>query len=374
MKVLQVLPALNSGGVERGTLEIADALVKAGHDSFVMSAGGRLCSQLEREGSVHINRDVGKKSPLTFAKVWSLRRYFAEQQFDIVHARSRMPAWLCHLAIRGMPRRNRPRFVTTVHGMHSVSRYSKVMNYGERVIVVSESVKRFQLENYPDTDTSKLRLIYRGIDPDVFSPYFQASEEWQQQWYGDFPQTYDKCVITLPGRITRLKGHLRFLHLVKSLLDNKRDVIGLIVGGLNPKKSTYAKELFEIISEQGLDRRVLFVGHRSDMREIYSISDVVLSLSEKPESFGRTVLEPLAMGVPVVAWHQGGVGEILDRLFPAGAVAQDDEQGLVDAVERALRGEAAPMLSDNPFLLSRMCEQTLAVYQELLDERQAQEG
>ncbi|PIE39708.1 MAG: hypothetical protein CSA53_00105 [Gammaproteobacteria bacterium] len=242
------------------------------------------------------------------------------------------------------------------------------------MIVVSESVKRFQLENYPDTDTSKLRLIYRGIDPDVFSPYFQASEEWQQQWYGDFPQTYDKSVITLPGRITRLKGHLRFLHLIKSLLDNKRDVVALIVGSHDPQKSTYTKELYETVSKLGLDRRVLFIGHRSDMREIYSISDVVLSLSEKPESFGRTVLEPLAMGVPVVAWHQGGVGEILDRFFPAGAVAQDDEQGLVDAVERVLRGEAAPVVSDNPFLLSRMCEQTLAVYQELLDERQAQES
>lgn len=368
MKVLQVLPALNSGGVERGTLEIAEALVDAGHESLVMSAGGRLVASLERHGSTHIKRDLGKKSPLTFLKVWALRRYLREQQVDIVHARSRMPAWLCYLAIKGMAKKNCPRFVTTVHGMHSVSAYSKVMNFGERVIVVSESVKAFQLQNYPDTDEHKLRLIYRGIDPKKFPRDFCASEEWRQRWYHDFPQTRGKQLVVLPGRLTRLKGHRHFLELIKQLVDQGRDVMGLIVGGDDPKKSAYAKELYEAVSQYGLDSRIVFVGHRADMREIYSLSTVVMSLSEKPESFGRTVLEPLAMGVPVVAWDQGGVGEIMARLFSAGAVPKNNLDALAQAVTKVLLGEAPPVASDNPFLLQDMCDSTLAVYQELLNE------
>ena len=121
LKVLQLLPALDSGGVERGTLEIARALIGAGHESVVLSKGGRLVEQLQREGSRHIARDLGRKSPATFLQYRALRRLFEQERFDIVHARSRLPAWVAWLAWRGMPAGARPHFVTTVHGMHSVS-------------------------------------------------------------------------------------------------------------------------------------------------------------------------------------------------------------------------------------------------------------
>ncbi len=143
LKVLQLLPALDSGGVERGTLEIARALVAAGHESVVLSKGGRLVEQLQREGSRHIARDLGRKSPATFLQYRALRRLFEAERFDIIHARSRLPAWVAWLAWRGMPANARPHFVTTVHGMHSVSRYSAIMCAAERVIAVSDTVRDY---------------------------------------------------------------------------------------------------------------------------------------------------------------------------------------------------------------------------------------
>ena len=137
MKVLQILPALESGGVERGTLEIAQALVQDGHESWVLSAGGRLVEQLERQGSRHVEWDLGRKSLLSLFQIRKLRHWLALEKFDIVHVRSRMPAWITFFAWKKMPFNARPHLVSSVHGLHSVSRYSEIMCCGERVIVVS---------------------------------------------------------------------------------------------------------------------------------------------------------------------------------------------------------------------------------------------
>ncbi|MCG8323936.1 MAG: glycosyltransferase, partial [Thiotrichales bacterium] len=138
LSVIQALPALEVGGVERGTLEVAAELAARGHRSIVISSGGRLVSELARAGSEHINCPIGKKSLLTFRHVFTLREIFRRQNIDIVHARSRLPAWLCWLALRGMPADRRPAFITTVHGPYSVNAYSRIMCYGKHVIAISE--------------------------------------------------------------------------------------------------------------------------------------------------------------------------------------------------------------------------------------------
>ena len=145
LTVLQTLPALHSGGVERGTLEIARALVAAGHRSIVVSDGGRLVEQLEREGSEHITMPVHRKSLASLFQIRPFRRLLEELKPDIVHARSRIPAWIAWLALRRMNPATRPRFVTTVHGMYSVSPYSAIMTKGEVVIAVSETVRDYVL-------------------------------------------------------------------------------------------------------------------------------------------------------------------------------------------------------------------------------------
>src|SRR5574340_562156 len=151
LTVLQLLPALESGGVERGTLEVADALVQRGHRALIMSGGGRLVAPLTKLGAEHYTWPIGVKSPRTLLLVHKLRRFLIEQQVDIVHARSRVPAWIAYLAWRGMEPAMRPRFVTTLHGMYGVNRYSRIMTRGEAVIAVSDTVREYILQNYPDT-------------------------------------------------------------------------------------------------------------------------------------------------------------------------------------------------------------------------------
>ena len=367
LKVLQLLPALDSGGVERGTLEIARALVGAGHESAVLSKGGRLVEQLQREGSRHIARDLGRKSPATFLHYRALRKLFEAERFDIIHARSRLPAWVAWLAWRGMPAGARPHFVTTVHGMHSVSRYSAIMCAGERVIAVSDTVRDYIRTHYPPSRWPHLAdehitVIPRGIDPAEFSRDYQPSDEWLARFRADFPQIGQRKVLTLPGRLTRLKGHHDFITLVGRLAADGLDVVGLVVGGEDPKRPGYAKEIRERVQAEGLAERIVFTGHRSDVREIYAISDCVLSLSSTPESFGRTVLEPLAMGRPVVGSAHGGVAEILGELFPHGAVAKGDVRGASRNVKCILVGQAKAVRTNHRFLLTEMQSATLSLY------------
>lgn len=366
MKVLQVLPALDSGGVEQGTVDIARALVAAGHESWVLSAGGRLVTRLEKQGSRHRTWALGKKSPLTLRHVRPLRRWLAEERFDILHLRSRMPGWICWLAWRAMDPVTRPRLVTTVHGMHSVSRYSEIVTCGERVIVVSESIRKYVQDSYPRCAASKLRLIYRGINPLEYPRGHRPSDRWLGEWYGRFPVLLDKKVVTLAGRLTRLKGHHDFLQLIAGLRAAGQPIHGLVVGGEDPKRMAYAREIYAQVAAMGLEEHISFAGHRSDLRDIYAVSDVVLSLSQQPESFGRTVLEPLSEGRPVVGYDQGGVAEILAALYPRGAVPVGDVAAAGQRVREILAGQIAPPRANNRFLLEVMARDTLAVYRELL--------
>ena len=365
LKILQVLPSLESGGVEKGTLEISSAIIHAGHQSYVMSAGGRLVSELEQSGTTHIEWNIGKKSLLNLFQVKKIRRWLQREQFDIVHVRSRMPAWVIWLAWNKMDPTTRPRLVSTVHGMHSVSKYSAIVTCGERVIAVSNSIQQYVLTNYPSCSPDKVKLIYRGVDASLFPFGYTPEEIWIDRWREQYPQTSNKLIVTLPGRLTRLKGHLVFLELIEKLRNNGLEVIGLIVGSEDPKRKQYAQEIHQKTEQLGLQNHIIFTGHRSDMREIYANSNLVLSLSNKPESFGRTVLEALSIGTPVIGYNHGGVAEILDALFPDGAIDMNNTQQLFERTRRILNQQHDPIIQNKKFLLSNMKSETLELYAEL---------
>ena len=230
LTVMQVLPALHSGGVERGTLEVAGALVQAGHRSVVVSAGGRLVESLLAGGSEHIYLPVGRKSLRALLEVRRLRRMLREEQVDIVHARSRLPAWIVWLAWRGLPAAQRPRFVTTVHGLYSVNRYSAVMTRGERIIAVSDTARRYILDNYPDVDPQRVVTIHRGVDRAEFPRDYHPDTAWLDTWYAEYPLLRKRKVLTLPGRLTRLKAvHGRSVSLVPASWICQSARIGLSV-------------------------------------------------------------------------------------------------------------------------------------------------
>ncbi len=364
LSVAQLLPALRGGGVERGTLEVARELVRCGHRSVVISAGGRLVPELIREGSEHLAWPLGVKSPLTLRWVWPLRRWLTEQRIAILHARSRVPAWIGWLAWRGMEPAIRPRFVTTVHGLYSVSRYSAIMSRGERVIAVSETVRDYLRHHYPELPAARIQLIQRGVDPAAFPYGYQPSSSWLTDWGQQYPPAQDAPVLTLVGRLSRLKGHEDFIELIARLRARAWPVRGLIVGGAEPRRQRYAHQLRRMVQAKGLDNAILFTGHRSDVRDIYAISTLVLSLSAQPESFGRTVLEALSLGTPVVGYDHGGVGEVLARLYPAGLTPFGDLEALTAKVA-ALLASAPPVPPAPVFPLQKMLDETLALYESL---------
>lgn len=362
LTVVQVLPALQSGGVERGTLEVGKHLVDHGHRSIVISAGGRLVDRLLREGSEHVTWDIGSKNPWTFRLVPLLRRFLIENKVDILHARSRMPAWICYLAWKGMNPATRPRFITTVHGLYSVNAYSAVMVKGEKIIAVSEAAMDYIVRSYPKIERERIELIPRGVEPAEFPYGFKPTTEWLGAWQAEHPQLAGRKILCLPARITRLKGHHEFIELVAQLRAQGMDVHGLIVGGEDPNRLGYAAEVRQAVHDRGLDDAISFTGGRLDIREIYSISDIVFSLSTKPESFGRTVLEALCMGVPVVAYDHGGVSEILRTLYPTGRVEPENMEQLVATTVKLL--ETPDRVNpDNPYTLRNMLDRTLAVYE-----------
>ncbi|MFC5571510.1 glycosyltransferase family 4 protein [Lysobacter yangpyeongensis] len=365
LTVVQLLPALESGGVERSTLEIAEALVQAGHRALVVSAGGRLVPRLQALGAEHITLDIGRKSPLTLRHVRRLRALFARERVDLVHARSRLPAWLAVLALRGLPAATRPRFVTTVHGLNSPSRYSAVMTRGERVICVSASVRDYVLRHYPATDATKLRLIPRGIDPAMF-PRAPRPDPAARAWAATQHPALagDAPLLLLPGRGTRLKGHADALKLLADL--HARGVAAKLwlPGAREAGREAYIAELERDAATLGIADAVAFTPPTDAIARAYAASDLVLQLSRKPESFGRTVVEALAVGRPVLGWAHGGVGELLAQLQPRGAVAPFDAAALAAAAAELLAQPPLPPATI-PHTLRAMQESTLAVYAEL---------
>lgn len=361
MKVIQILPELNTGGVERGTLEVGRYLVQLGHESLVVSNGGRLVGQLEEEGSRHIQLPVHKKSLFSLKQVKVLRELFLKEKPDVIHLRSRLPAWLAWLAWRKLDPKMRPRLVTTVHGFYSVNAYSAIMTKGERVICVSESVKGYVLKNYPKIDANRLTVIHRGVDPVVFPYGYQPPDDWLVKWRNDYPQLKDKYVVTLPGRITRWKGQLDFVEIISKLKQRGLPVHGLLVGEPHPKKRAFLDEVVAAIRDAGLEAEITLVGHRSDLREIMAVSDVVVSLSSDPEAFGRVTLEALSLGRPVAGYDHGGVSEQLSVLLPEGKVAPQDLEEMTNLLSNWSESPFLPN-KKNPLTLKAMLQKTAAVY------------
>lgn len=366
LTVVQMLPALESGGVEKGTLEVGKYLVDHGHRSIVISAGGRLVAQLEREGSEHIAWPVGAKRLTTLRYIRTVRDLLRRERPDILHLRSRLPAWIGYRAWKGLAEDARPRLVTTVHGPYTPGRYSSVMVRGERVIAISDMIRAYILRNYPWVDPAVIRVIPRGVDPSGYPHGYRPPAKWLETWHAQYPQLAGKYVITLPGRLTRWKGQEDFIKIIAGLKHRGLPVHGLLVGDAHPRKQYYADELRAQVTAAGLDGDISFTGHRGDLKEIMAVSDVVLSLSLDPEAFGRVSLEALTLGRPVAAYDHGGVAEQLAAVFPQGRVPVGDTAA-AETLLAHWHAQRPAVPAQNPFTLERMLSSTLGVYLELAE-------
>ncbi len=324
MNILHLLPALHSGGVEQVVLELCESLPQHGYECRVISGGGRMVDDILAAGASHITRPVGKKSLRVLVEALWLKRHLLDHPTDVLHVHSRVPAWVAQIALKLMPADKRPKLVSSFHGIYSTNVYSKVMTRGDAVIAVSDYTKQHILKSYPDTDASKIHVIYNSVDTTMYYPAYHPSEEWLTRWKSEYPELQGKFLLSLPGRVTRLKGHLHLIPLMKRLLELGIPAHAMIVGDCSANKLSYKQEVEKQIDAAGLREHISWLGRRKDLRDITCVSAVTLSLTLRPETFGKTTLEALALGRAAIGYEHGGVGEQLRCFLPEGCSPTGD--------------------------------------------------
>jgi len=360
LKVIQLLPELNIGGVERGTKDFSKALIDHGHSSIVISNGGIFETDIINDGAQHIKIPIHKKSLFSLLLAKKLRSIYIAEKPDIVHVRSRMPAWINYYAFKGL--QNKPVLISTFHGLYSTPIYSKIMSKVDHMIAISDTVKKYIIDTYKVTEKN-ISVIPRGCDPISFNKN-SLDEKWLEEWYEQYPQTRNKIVLTLPARISSWKGLDSFLELFSSL--DKKIYYGMVVGPTSSSKNKYFRSLQQKVNELGLNDNITFTGARSDISKIYKISDIVFNLSIKPEPFGRTTIEAISCGSKVIGWDHGGTKEILEELFPDGLVTLNNIKELKSKVI-TISDKNYPKPKENIFTSELMYKRTIDLYNQLLN-------
>ena len=374
INILQVLPRLETGGVERGTLEIASAIEQFGYGSFVASSGGQMVDLFSDAGSQHIELPLNTKNPITIIyNALRLVRIIKLYNIKILHARSRTSAWSGWLATKI----TRIKFVTTFHGRYglqfSLKRYyNSVMVKGHKVIAVSHFIADHIMKNYSQyVKEEDIVTIPRGIYVNYFNEEHVSAERVKEALKYIEAEDDLGCKILLPGRISRGKGHLYLLNILHTMSD--KEWTCYIVGHCTPDHIGYLNKLKDKASELGIYRKIHFVADWKDMPALYAACDVVMSTALIPEAFGRTMLEAQAMGKVVVATAHGGALEIITHGKDGFHIPIDNHKEAADILQRAIRlpPKAKKELTErakqnaSQYSLQSMCQKTIAVYQQL---------
>lgn len=371
-RILQLLPALGDGGVERSAVEMAGYLSSRGLPNWIASAGGPLVAAAEQQGAHHATIAVGRKSPLG---LWSAARAVArlidDEDIDIIHARSRAPAWVGLLAHRLSNRK--PRFLTTFHGVYghrnALKRfYNGAMLRTPVVIANSQFIRRHIVEvyGYPD---DQIIVAPRGIEPDLFDPA-RIAPEVQAAVRRELGGTPDAPLVVMVGRITGWKGHAVLVEALARLA--RKDVRLALVGS---GAASVIAELEQQVAALGLGDRVVLTGSRRDIPAVLAACDIAVSASTRPEAFGRAAIEAQAMARPIIATDHGGSRETVipgetGWLVPAndaGALAEALEQAFSDPEKLIDMGQRGRDNVLRNFTTQAMLEKEFSGYRRILD-------
>ena len=371
--VCQVLPSLDSGGVERGTIEIARFLMAQKQKNMVISSGGRLEEDLKKLGVEHICLPVHSKNPFVMiSTAYKLHKLFVAKNVGVVHVRSRAPAWTVKLALCGL----RIPMLTTFHGTYGLKPapfkrwYNQVMVSGDLVIAVSEHIARHITENYK-IDSNKIRLIPRGADAKTFDVRLldkKKVDALKKEWGVE----KGKTVLLLPGRRTKIKGHVLVMEALKKM--KHKDVQCFFVGS-DQGRTDYTNFLKDKIKELGLQKQVKLIDHCADMLTAYGAADITISATTKPEAFGRTVPEAQLVKCLVIAANHGGAAETIKHGKTGFHFKPNDSDDLARQLDALLslpekRKEFMRNVAQKEVLkkytVEAMCKKTWAVYQELM--------
>lgn len=362
MKALQLVPAMEEGGVERYAVLLNRLLVANGWENVVVSKGGKLSAAIERDGGRHIALDLKSKNPLTyFVRAAKLRKILLAEKPDVVCAHSRVPAWLFVWANRGL----NIRWMTYAHGANSISRYSRVMVRGELTMCPSSFIAEYLKSAYGVSD-ERLRIVPHAVDSVRFDPANVNGEtvaRMRRDWGLD-----GKFVVMSIGRITRLKGYDTLIRAFARL--KMSDARLVIVGGAERDKEGYLDELKALVHELGLDDFAVFAGAQSQIPECLSLASVVVSANTaKPEAFGLSMAEALMMGKPVIAKAFGGARDIVRNEVDGILIPGDNPVGQFAEALRRIRemkfGDIRAA-AQKRFDLAVMARRTCAVYGEFV--------
>lgn len=383
--ILQIIPRLDIGGAERTTVEITEAIVAAGGRALVVAEGGRLVPQIKQAGGEFIAMDAASKNPLTIlGNVRKLQRLIAQENVDLLHARSRAPAWSALMAAR----RTQKPFVTTYHGAYSVNgylkrTYSSIMARGDVVIANSNYIAD-TIRSHFGTSEARMRIIFRGID-DGFDPD-RVSADRVERLRAAWGVQPDQRVILHAARMTTRKGQSVLIAAAAAIASqassSSPDDWVVILAGDQGGRNDYIEDLKRQIQAAGLQDRVRLVGRVDDMPAAYLAAQVAIAASSEPEAFGRVAAEAEAMRCPVIATRIGGAPEAVRAEPQFGPdemtgwlVPPGDVDALVEKLrialhlseeQRAAIGDRARRFVTQSFTLAAMQQATLRVYDELL--------
>lgn len=373
--IMQIIPELGAGGAEQGCIDIAAEIVRAGARAVVVSNGGYRVPELLRVGATHVSLPIHSKNPvIMWRNIARLQKLIRKHKVNIVHARSRAPAWSALKACKGTD----AHFITTCHAPYNISGeakrlYNRSIAQGEIVIAISDFVAKYLMDNYA-VDPARIRVIPRGIPIERFHPTAVTAERLISL-SRELRIPEGANIIMMPGRLTRWKGHHILIEAIEKL--EREDVFCLLIGA-DQGRTEYRKELEDTITAKNLGGKIRIVDHCNDMPAAYMLSTVVVSASTDPEGFGRVPVEAQAMGRPIVATDHGGAQETILRGQTGWLVPPGDSAALARAIDEALslnpmqRAVLATRSMSHiaaNFTREKMAEQTLGVYAELLKEK-----
>lgn len=372
--VLQIIPTLGAGGAEQACVDITAALKAKGHRAIVVSAGGQRVVEIEKAGGLHIQRSVNSKNPFVMlANALWLAQFIRQEGVDILHARSRAPAWSAFWASRMVP----CAFMTTFHAAYKFSNpakkfYNSVMAKGDRIVAISQFIGHHIHDAY-GVARDKIRVISRGISLDKFTPQ-DVTEERKAKLRQMWDVGPEQPVILLPSRLSSIKGQNVLIEAMALLPPALKHVAAVIVGD-DQGRTGYRRELKNLITARSLQGRVHLVSHCYDMPAAYTISTLVVAPSLVPEGFGRVPIEAMAMGVPIIATNIGGHNETIRNGETGWLIEPNNPQKLADAIvqafnqtaeQRAAMAQKAVHHVYDHYDKQKMIAKTLAVYDELM--------
>ncbi|SHE78089.1 Glycosyltransferase involved in cell wall bisynthesis [Microbulbifer donghaiensis] len=365
MKIVQILPDLEADIAGKAAVDFAHELVRLGHESIVISGGGELVARLTLRGSQHIQMPFQKKSVWSLRLAGRLRRLLQELQADVVHVNSYIPARITLRAWRGMPEELRPRLVTGAADIYPRNSHNGIIASGERVIATSRRMADQLQERCGHNLRTSPQVVHRGVNTREFDRQAPISGHWQLRLLNHYPQLEGKNWLLMPASLSPENEQATFLQVLATLSRQREDVFGLVVGSAGKDGEKYARKLEQQALDLGLSDKVLFLGERRDMRELYASSQITYQFSADNDSSAIIAAEALAMNCPVIAYEDGGAAEVLQQCFPQGLVARNNMDALVQASLQIL---ARPQpIAFRGFSHEDSAAKTLAVYRELCE-------